>query len=68
MAKDDIRKRGAVTEYRPDKDDISGGRDKSVQTEAWGAEGEENVSVTGSTSGGAAGRLEDLDDVGKPKE
>ena len=64
MTKDEIRKHGDVTEYRPNRDDVSGGRDKSVQTEALGAEGLDNFAATSALSGGAAGRIED--DVRKP--
>jgi hypothetical protein len=65
MAKHDddseIRHEGAKTIYRGEKDDVSGGRDKSVQTEALGAEGTANLSNAGSSSGGAAGRIEDVE-------
>ncbi|MBV8516243.1 MAG: hypothetical protein JO197_02470 [Acidobacteria bacterium] len=62
MSKDDeIRKHGAVTEYRPHEDDVSGGSDKSVQAEALGAEGSSELSNAGATSGSAAGRIENLD-------
>lgn len=61
---EDIRHRGPITEYRPEKDDVSGGRDKSVQSEAVGAEGSSNLAQSGTTSGGAAGRIED--DARKP--
>jgi hypothetical protein len=61
MANDEIRKRGAVTEYRPDEKDVSGGSDKSVQTEALGAEGSQNLPANSATSGGAAGRINDLE-------
>lgn len=64
MAKDkndEIIERGPVTEYRPHKDDVSGGRDKSVQTEALGAEGLADLSVTSGSSGGSAGRINDVD-------
>jgi hypothetical protein len=64
MSKDEIRKHGAVTEYRPDRDDISGGRDKSVQAEALDAEGIDNLAATSGSSGGGAGRIDD--DVRKP--
>jgi hypothetical protein len=55
---EDIRKHGPITEVRPEKDDVSGGRDKSVQSEAKGAEGMENLSKTSGSSGGAAGRID----------
>jgi hypothetical protein len=58
---DEIRHEGAKTHYREHKDDVSGGRDKSVQSEALGAEGASNLSNSGSSSGGAAGRIEELD-------
>lgn len=61
MGKDEIRKRGDVTDYRPDDDRVSGGRDHSVQSEALGAEGSADLGVTSGTSGGAGGRIEDLD-------
>jgi len=64
MAKDEIRKHGAVTDYRPDRDDVSGGSDKSVQTEALGAEGLTNLGATSGSMGGAAGTIND--DVRKP--
>jgi hypothetical protein len=64
MAKDEIRKHGAVTEYRPERDDVSGGRDKSVQSEALGAQGLDNLAATSGSSGGSAGTIED--DVRKP--
>lgn len=62
MSKDDeIVKHGAVTEYRPHKDDVSGGADKSVQTEALGAEGAADLSNSSASSGGAAGRVNTVD-------
>jgi hypothetical protein len=64
MAKDEIRKHGAVTEYRPERDDVSGGSDKSVQTEAIGAQGSQNIDVTSSTSRGGGGEFSD--EVAKP--
>jgi hypothetical protein len=68
MSKDDeIIKHGAVTEYRPHKDDVSGGRDKSVQSEATGAEGASDLQSSGSTSGGVAGRITDLDPNEPPR-
>lgn len=51
---DEIIHKGPITEFRPHKDDVSGGRDKSVQTEAKGAEGLADMSVTSATSGGDA--------------
>ncbi|HEX9983041.1 MAG TPA: hypothetical protein VGF69_07245 [Thermoanaerobaculia bacterium] len=68
MSKDDeIVKHGAVTEYRPHKDDVSGGADKSVQTEALGAEGAANLSNSSASSGGAAGRVNTIDHNPTPK-
>jgi hypothetical protein len=64
---DEIRHEGAKTIYREHKDDVSGGRDKSVQTEALGAEGAANLSNTSASSGGAAGRIVDLDHNPTPK-
>ena len=67
MAKDknneeeEVRHEGAKTFYREHKDDVSGGRDKSVQAEALGAEGATSLSNTSASSGGAAGRIVDLD-------
>lgn len=70
MAKDDkeneIRHEGAKTHYREHKDDVSGGRDKSVQTEALGKEGLADLSVTSGTSGGAAGRIVEVDTNASP--
>ena len=62
MSKGEIRKRGPVTEYRPDEDDLKGGSDHSVQSEALGAEGSDDLASGGATSGRAAGRINDLDD------
>lgn len=59
MAKEEIRKRGPVTDYRPNDREVLGGRNKSVQTEAIGAEGSEDLANDGSTSGGAAGHIND---------
>lgn len=67
MASEDIRRHGPITEYRPEKDDVSGGRDKSVQSEARGAEGSSELSNSGATGGGAAGRIENLDPNPAPK-
>jgi hypothetical protein len=69
MAKndDEIRHHGAITEFRPHKDDVSGGRDKSVQSEATGAEGASDLNVAGSTSGGAAGRFSSPDHNEPPR-
>lgn len=64
---DEIIHKGPVTEYRPHKDDVSGGRDKSVQTEATGAEGIADMSVTSGTSGGDAGRIPESDSYQRPK-
>lgn len=66
MANEDIRKHGAVTEYRPEKDDVSGGSDKSVQTEAIGAEGDRNLTSTSATSGGAGGQISNLESDQSP--
>ena len=60
MAKQEIRKHGPATDYRPDEDDVKGGADHLVQSEAWGAEGSENLANDSATSGGAAGRVDDL--------
>jgi hypothetical protein len=68
MAKDDeVIHKGPITEYRPHKDDVSGGRDKSVQSEATGAEGASDLNVAGSTSGGAAGRFSSPDHNPAPR-
>ena len=68
MAKnDEIRREGAKTEYRPHKDDVSGGREKSVQSEARGAEGSTDLQNSGATSGGAAGRFSTLDHNAAPQ-
>jgi hypothetical protein len=65
---DEIIERGPITEYRPHKDDVSGGRDKSVQTEATGAEGIADMSVTSATSGGDAGsRIPESSGYARPK-
>ncbi|HEX8410015.1 MAG TPA: hypothetical protein VF883_14230 [Thermoanaerobaculia bacterium] len=64
---DEIIHHGPVTEYRPHKDDVSGGRDKSVQSEATGAEGASDLNAAGSTSGGAAGRLSSPDHNEPPR-
>ena len=64
---DEIIHHDRITDYRPHKDDVSGGRDKSVQTEAKGAEGATDLQSSGSTSGGAAGEdsSADREDRGK---
>jgi hypothetical protein len=67
MADDEIKKHGAVTEYRPNDDRARGGKTHSVQTEALGADGSENLSNTSASSGGAAGRINDLDHNPTPK-
>ena len=54
---DEIIHKGPITEYRPHKDDVSGGRDKSVQTEALGAEGIADLNSASSTSSGGAGQF-----------
>jgi hypothetical protein len=68
MAKDEeVRHEGAKTFYREHEDGVSGGRDKSVQTEALGADGAANLSNSGASSGGAAGRIVDLEHNPTPK-
>jgi hypothetical protein len=65
---DEVIHKGPITEYRPHKDDVSGGRDKSVQTEATGAEGIADLSATSGTSGGdAMGRIPEADGYARPK-
>jgi hypothetical protein len=64
---DEIIHHGPITEYRPHKDDVSGGRDKSVQSEATGAEGASDLNSAGSTSGGAAGRFSSPDHNEPPR-
>jgi hypothetical protein len=65
---DEVIKHGPVTEYRPHKDDVSGGRDKSVQTEATGAEGLTDLNATSGTAGGdAMGRIPESDSYARPK-
>jgi hypothetical protein len=64
---DEVITHGAVTEYRPHKDDVSGGSDKSVQSEATGAEGASDLNTAGSTSGGAAGRITSLEHNQPPR-
>lgn len=59
MAKDD-----EITHKGPD---VSGGRDKSVQSEATGAEGASDLNSAGSTSGGAAGRFSSPDHNPAPR-
>jgi hypothetical protein len=58
---DEIIQKGPITEFRPHKDDVSGGSDKSVQTEATGAEGAADLQTTSGTSGGGAGRVSEVD-------
>jgi hypothetical protein len=66
--KADIRKHGPITEFRPDDDRISGGKDGSVQKEALGAEGIDNLSATSASSGGAAsGQIETIEANPTPK-
>jgi hypothetical protein len=48
-------------EFRPDDDRLSGGSDDSVQKEALGKEGSADIGNTSTTSGGAAGKIEELD-------
>ena len=50
-----------MTDYRPNEDDVKGGSDHSVQSEALGAEGSENLANDSATSGGAAGRIDEID-------
>jgi hypothetical protein len=64
---DEVIHKGPITEFRPHKDDVSGGRDKSVQTEATGAEGASDLVSSGSTSGGAAGRFSSPDHNEPPR-
>ena len=63
MANDEIRKHGAVTDYRPDDERLRGGKDHSVQTEALGEEGSANLAQSGTTTSGAAGRVDDQDET-----
>jgi hypothetical protein len=64
---DEVIHHGATTEYRPHKDDVSGGRDKSVQTEAKGAEGIADLQTTSGSSGGGAGRVSSPDHNEPPR-
>lgn len=64
---DEVKRHGSITEYRPHKDDVSGGSDKSVQAEATGAEGASDLHNTSATSGGEAGRITDLGANPTPK-
>ena len=65
---DEVIHKGPITEYRPHKDDVSGGRDKSVQTEATGAEGLADMGATSGTSGGdAMGRIPESDSYQRPR-
>lgn len=64
---DEVIHKGRVTEYRPRKDDVSGGRDKSVQAEALGAEGLADVSNSSATSGGASGKVNTVDRPAAPR-
>ena len=64
---DEIIHHGPVTEYRPHKDDVSGGSDKSVQTEAKGAEGIADLVTTSGSSGGGAGRFSSPDHNEPPR-
>lgn len=59
---DEVIHHGSITDFRPHKDDVSGGRDKSVQSEATGAEGASDLQNAGATSAGAAGRISRLDE------
>lgn len=59
----EIVKEGDVTTYRPNDDRISGGKEHSVQSEARQQQGDEDLGVTGSTQGGAAGHVHDLSDT-----
>ena len=65
---DEVIQKGPITEYRPHKDDVSGGRDKSVQTEATGAEGLADMAATSATSGGdAMSRIPESDSYQRPR-
>jgi hypothetical protein len=64
---DEVIHHGPVTEYRPHKDDVSGGRDKSVQTEALGAEGIADLSNSSATSGGASGKVNTVNSPAQPR-
>lgn len=66
---DEVIHKGPITEYRPHADHVSGGSDKSVQKEAIGAEGIEDLSATSGTSGGApSGRISGVDqEYGRPR-
>lgn len=67
MANDEIKRHGAITEFRPDDDRISGGKDHSVQTEARGDEGIENLPGNSATSGGAGGGINTIEHNPVPK-
>ncbi len=61
MAEQDKRQLGPITDVRPNDDCLRDGKDHSVQSEAWGEEGSDNLANDGATSGGAAGRVDSLD-------
>ncbi|HEY0144000.1 MAG TPA: hypothetical protein VGF48_24145 [Thermoanaerobaculia bacterium] len=64
----EIIHRGPITEFRPHADHVSGGSDKSVQKEALGAEGIEDLSATSGTSGGApGGKISEGDSYARPR-
>jgi hypothetical protein len=66
--KDEVIHKGPITEFNPHRDDVSGGRDKSVQTEATGAEGITDLTATsGSAGGDAMGRIPESDSYARPK-
>jgi hypothetical protein len=65
---DEVIHKGPITEFNPHRDDVSGGRDKSVQTEATGAEGITDLTATsGSAGGDAMGRIPESDSYARPK-
>lgn len=64
---DEVIHKGPITEFRPHEDDVSGGRDKSVQSEATGAAGASDLQSSGATSGGAAGRFSSPDHNPAPR-
>ena len=62
MSKDDKLQRGDVTDYRPNDDTIRGDKTGSVQKEALGAEGGDELA-----SGPTAGRINSIDRKPHPK-
>jgi hypothetical protein len=65
---DEVIHKGPITEFNPHRDDVSGGRDKSVQTEATGAEGIADLGATSGSAGGDAGsRIPESDGYARPK-